>query len=187
MPADSAVYSTGRGACLCRLRFAPTSHIFLAPIPRPALAERSSHAGEGGDFRFILPGASPPAPLRLRREVCWLTGGLRCRKPPGTQYRSRHEFGDTATARKNNAARVLPRGCKGRSPLHKKALVLPLPQRGKSALRARVGGMGAKDLTGGRIKPTTPGQTPKLIGTAGRTDAAGGQVSAGVQKPIIVL
>ena len=34
---------------------------FLAPIPPPALAERSSRR-EGGDYKFILPGASPPAP-----------------------------------------------------------------------------------------------------------------------------
>ena len=35
---------------------------------------------------------------------------------------------------------VQPRGCKGRSPLHKKTLVSPFPP-GKSALRARVGGL----------------------------------------------
>ena len=39
-----------------------------------------------------------------------------------------------------SAARVQPRGCKGRSPLHKKPLSLPLPA-GKSALRARAGGI----------------------------------------------
>ena len=37
---------------------------FLPPSPRPALAERSSRR-EGGDYKFILPGASPPAPLHL--------------------------------------------------------------------------------------------------------------------------
>ena len=55
----------------------------------------------------------------------------------------------TTTAGRASAARVQPRGCKGRSPLHKKTKSLPLPA-GKSALRARVGGMGATKTTNGR-------------------------------------
>ena len=43
-----------------------------------------------------------------------------------------------------------PRGCKGRSPLHKKTKNLPLPA-GKSALRARVGGMGAEKQAKGKV------------------------------------
>ena len=39
---------------------------FPAPIPPPALAERSSRR-EGGDYKFISPGASPPAPRALNR------------------------------------------------------------------------------------------------------------------------
>ena len=54
----------------------------------------------------------------------------------------------TGTATSASAARVQPRGCKGRSPLHKKTKSLPLPA-GKSALRARVGGMGAEKQTKG--------------------------------------
>ena len=53
--------STRRGACpLCHLPPLPLA-CFLAPIPPPALAERSSRR-EGGDYKLILPGASPPAP-----------------------------------------------------------------------------------------------------------------------------
>ena len=47
----------------------------------------------------------------------------------------------TCLAGSVSAARVQPRGCKGRSPLHKKTMILPLPA-GKSALRARAGGWG---------------------------------------------
>ena len=49
-----------RVACLsCRL---PTLTLvcFFAPIPPTPFP-----SGEGGDYRFILPGASPPAPLHL--------------------------------------------------------------------------------------------------------------------------
>ena len=37
----------------------------------------------------------------------------------------------TWTAGRASAARVQSRGCKGRSPLHKKTLILPLPHRGR--------------------------------------------------------
>ena len=69
------------------------------------------------------------------------------------------------------------RGCKGRSPLHKITYSHPLPA-GKSALRARVGGMGARKQVKGRVNrrqsrhaprrvsltpaaPATPGQAPR--------------------------
>ena len=54
-----------------------------APIPLPALAERSSRR-EGGDYKFILPGASPLASRDLDGARHWLgehwrypAGGLR--------------------------------------------------------------------------------------------------------------
>ena len=52
-------------------------------------------------------------------------------------------------ARSASAARVQPRGCKGRSPLHKITLSPPLSA-GKSALRARVGGISFPFGEGGR-------------------------------------
>ena len=47
---------------------------------------------------------------------------------------------------------VQPWGCKGRSPLHKNNLKSPPSPPGKSALRARVGGIGAKKYTKGRAE-----------------------------------
>ena len=47
-------------------------------------------------------------------------------------------------ARSASAARVQSRGCKGRSPLHKKTQKSPPSPEGKSALRARAGGWGKK-------------------------------------------
>ena len=73
----------------------------------------------------------------------------------------------TGTATSASAARVQPRGCKGRSPLHKKTKSLPLPA-GKSALRARVGGMGATKQAKGRIgrrqRRQAPLRTPQRQG-----------------------
>ena len=65
----------------------------------------------------------------------------------------------TDAAEKANAVRASPRGCKGRSPLHKKTKNLPLPA-GKSALRARVGGMGAEKQTKGKVGRRQRRQTP---------------------------
>ena len=66
----------------CRLLTLPLA-CFLAPIPLPALAERSSRR-EGGDYKFSLPGASPLASRGLDGARHWLgehrrypAGGLR--------------------------------------------------------------------------------------------------------------
>ena len=51
-----------------------------APIPPPALAERSSRR-EGGDYKLILPGAPPPAP---RHQTVYGTDSpCRCSTPAG--------------------------------------------------------------------------------------------------------
>ena len=55
----------------CLFFSAPGASSF-APIPPPPFP-----SGEGGDFKFVLPGASPPAPLRLRRTGHGIPGGLR--------------------------------------------------------------------------------------------------------------
>ena len=54
-----------------------------------------------------------------------------------------------------------PRGCKGRSPLHKKTKNLPLPA-GKSALRARVRGMGAGKHAKGKVDRRQKGKPPTV-------------------------
>ena len=53
-------------ACLPRLWLA-----FLPPIPRPALAERSSPVGKGENQSFLMQGASPLASPRLSRRRHW--------------------------------------------------------------------------------------------------------------------
>ena len=46
------------GACLLCRRLSLPLVLFPAPIPPTPFP-----SGEGGDYRLILPGASPPAPL----------------------------------------------------------------------------------------------------------------------------
>ncbi len=61
-------------------------------------------------------------------------------------------LGTPQTARQPENLPVQSRGCKGRSPLHKKTKKLPLPRRGRGS-----GGWGRKTLTGGRVKQTNAG------------------------------
>ena len=68
----------------------------------------------------------------------------------------------TASCRFCGELWVQLRGCKGRSPLHKKTKSLPLPA-GKSALRARVGGMGATKQPKGRGSRRQRRQAPLRI------------------------
>ena len=110
------------------------------------------------------------------------------RPPPGTQ-----------TAGIASAARVQVRGCKGRSPLHKKTISLPLPA-GKSALRTRAGGWGrksnqrqgrraAKQASPPRVpqrqgrQATTPLRPPPGTQTAGIASAAGVQPGGRREPP----
>ena len=77
------------------------------------------------------------------------------------------------------AARVQPRGCKGRSPLHKKTKNLPLPHGGRALCERGSGGWGKEihDVAGSagdqnrraphrgqrrQVYPATPGQAPRL-------------------------
>ena len=69
----------------------------------------------------------------------------------------------------SGAARVQPRGCKGRSPLHKKAKKLPLPRRGRG-----LGGWGKEihDVAGSAGDPNRR-SPPSGIATAGLSGNAG--------------
>ncbi len=69
-------------------------HRLLPPSPRPALEERSSHSGEGGAFRFILPGASPLATPRCAGS--------------GTAFRAVGGTGKRAGQRGNEGGRKFP-------------------------------------------------------------------------------
>ena len=108
---------------------------------------------EGGVSKFILPGASPPAPLRpggKRHWFCfWKTVLLAFRGKFSTAGKDSNAAGDANTIGDYPCRTPTPqvqqvphgfrlRGCKGRSPLHKITFSLPLPA-GKGA-----GGMGAK-------------------------------------------
>ena len=70
-----------RGACpLCRLPLLPLALPF-APIPPPALAERSSPPGKGEIFSFLMQGAPPLASPGLDGARHWLD--LRLAVPGG--------------------------------------------------------------------------------------------------------
>ena len=102
------------------------------PAGKSALRARS---GGWGQKRKLKAGAAgdkeskPPAGCRQR--------------PPNRQRRGTPPSGYQQRLGKQVPPGFKPRGCKGRSPLHKITLSLPLPA-GKSALRARSGGWGQK-------------------------------------------
>ena len=82
--------------------------------------------------------ASPPVPVPR-----WAS------PPPGN-----------ANAGSARVAWVQPRGCKGRSPLHEKTWTPPSPP-GKSALRARAGGIGAGKEAKGEVSRRQRRQAPR--------------------------
>ena len=116
---------------------------FYAPIPPAPFP-----SGEGGDSKYISPGATAPGTpaigwdaaldLLLENGTFSLSGKS---FPQRARIQMRQEMPpplEIIPAGSASAARVQPRGCKGRSPLHKITFSLPLPA-GKG-----VGGMGAK-------------------------------------------
>ena len=118
----------------------------------------------------------PPNPLPLRGRgspKVYFAGGF----APGTPTLNRPRHLQTPPSRHpagHRQRRVEPvprpiqsRGCKGRSPLHKKNQNLPLPA-GKG-----VGGMGAKGKAKGRSGRRQIGQAPRKVPpNAGRASAA---------------
>ena len=115
---------------------------FSPPSPQPPSRR------EGGDYKFISPGAAAPGtpasnrlrhlqfpPCRCLAGSWFLQHGFPLpRRVPVPRQSPKNQFSTSIAS----AARVQPRGCKGRSPLHKKTKNLPLPA-GKGA-----GGMGAE-------------------------------------------
>ena len=118
-----------RGACLfCRL---PTLSLayFPAPIPLPPFPP-----GRGRILLYFAGGSAPGTPA-LNRLQHLPPFPYRC---PETEP-GRHRSQGTAFFRFCGEPWVQPRGCKGRSPLHKKTKSLPLPRRGRG-----LGGWGQK-------------------------------------------
>ena len=82
----------GAACLLCRLPTLPLA-CFVAPIPPPALAERSSPPGKGEIFCFLMQGTSPLASpgLNLRGTGRWgrttrPAGGLPCLLPANRAF-----------------------------------------------------------------------------------------------------
>ena len=137
--------------CPAGRRLALPLALFLSPIPPPPFPLR----GRGSPKVYFAGGFAPgtPALNRLRHlqfPPCrclagswFLQHGFPLpRRVPVPQQSPKNQF-PTSIA---SAARVQPRGCKGRSPLHKKTKNLPLPHRGRGS-----GGWGQKKQTQGRV------------------------------------
>ena len=116
----------------------------------------------GGEDHLKRRSSSPPVPPLLgcrhcpedRISVGFASNWRRRRLTPRS---------NTGLAGRASAARVQPRGCKGRSPLHKKTKSLPLPA-GKGA-----GGMGATKTTNGRVSRRQRRQATPADTTAARS------------------
>ena len=129
------------GACL--LRRLPTLQSLSPPGGLPSLALANPAFS-------LLCRPHPPNPLPLRGRgspKVYFAGGFAPGTPTLNRPRhlqtppSRHPAGHRQRRVEPVPRPIQPRGCKGRSPLHKKNQNLPLPA-GKSALRARAGGWG---------------------------------------------
>ena len=119
--------------------------------------------GKGG-FLVCFAGATAPGTPALNRLRHLQTVPNRY---PETEPKRHHSQG-AAFFRFCGKPWVQPRGCKGRSPLHKETISLPLPA-GKGG-----GGMGAKKYTKGRAERQPQPPAPPPSTTAAR--------SAGDQK-----
>ncbi len=79
-PVLGCVPDTFLGVCPRCHRFVLRLQNLFSPIPRPALAERSSHAGEGGNLKFIFArGFALASPHCAGRDTVYRVG-FRCRR-----------------------------------------------------------------------------------------------------------
>ena len=149
LPANLALPEPAGGACLlCR----PPAFCFSfvsAPIPPPPFP-----SGEGGDSKYISPGATAPGTpatgWEAALDLLWENGTFSLSgKKFSTEGKDSNAAGDADTIGDYPCRTPTPqvqqvphgfrlRGCKGLRPLHKITFSLPLPA-GKG-----VGGMGAK-------------------------------------------
>ncbi len=143
-----AIPGVGGSTGLCRN--------FLPPSPQPP-----SPPGKGEPFSFLLQGASPLATPSLRPCGIDLPDGWRVSKLAPEAVLRTGRLPVPETSRNARAASGTVAGLQGAKPLAKKSLVLPLPRRGKSALRARVGWMGAKEFCEVRASRQHRGKCPQ--------------------------
>ena len=145
----------------------PLGHCFPKEKPVPP---GFSRRGAGGASPRQNKVKSLPLPRRGRGLGGWgqkdkLKAGSDGNHPPAAPLRGQRRQSQPATPGtsplgallskgKARAARVQPRGCKGRSPLHEITLILPLPA-GKGD-----GGMGEKRQTNGMVGRRGERQTP---------------------------
>ena len=104
----------------------------------------------GGEDHLKRRSSSPPVPPLLGCRHCPEKGGSVCFAP---KHKLPSALG-TCLVGTIRAARVQTRGCKGRSPLHKKTKKLPLPA-GKGG-RGDGGKTQAKGRAGRQPQPPTP-------------------------------
>ena len=131
----------------------PPAYFFVSLLfcPHPPTPFPS---GEGGDYKFISPGAPPPAPRHLPAYGTYRpcrTGILR-KGAGGSAQWQRNQLP------KECAARVQFWGCKGLRPLHEKTLGSPLPA-GKGG-RGIGGRIKAKGRVGRRQAKQSPARVP---------------------------
>ena len=151
----------------------PPPHCLLRPAPGTGSCPATS-AAPGASAG--MQGASPLASPSLYRKVCWLTGGLRNRNPPGTPYRSRREFWGTGNLPVCSATSGAVVGVPGAKPPANSTKKLPLPQWGRGSggwgnrlmrSRGKTGEAGRRHPSRHCISqgaPGTPGQdTPGTV------------------------
>ena len=132
---------------------APVLSVLFCPHPPYPLP-----SGKGVTIGYFMQGASPLASPRLDGARHWLSLPYRCLGGGGGTTRR-----EPLSLRFCGKPRVQPRGCKGRSPLHKKTISPPLPA-GKG-----VGGMGAEKQTKGRVRRAAKQASPPPGTTAARS------------------
>ena len=98
----------------------------------------------------------------------WYRSGRSSRQPTGQAPRR-----GTCTAGTTSAARVQPRGCKGRSPLHKITLISPFPL-GRALCERGSGGWGQKRKRRQCKQATKKARPHRGTCMAGTTSAASG-------------
>ena len=137
---------------------------FRAALARPAPGERTISNAEVPLPRSPLSLAAGTANRKAVLSVLWRVGDSEGTPPPGAWF-----------APCSSAARVQPRGCKGRSPLHKITFSLPLPAgKGVGGISVPFGEGGQTNKLKAVAAGDQKGKPPSGTTAAGIASAAGG-------------